>query len=203
MCNGKTDSAKAVQILDAARRLFIDRGFGATNMDALALAAGVSKATIYAHYDSKKALFAATARRECGRLVARMSITKDVAGHRSLEQALTHIAEIFLDILMSPEIAGLSRMVIAESARFPELGQIYYDSAPGQTLASVAEYFAQAQREGRLVACDTHRAADQFLSMLRGDFFIRMLLGRTPSPDEHGPAIAEAVTTIIARYGVV
>lgn len=197
----KSPSKKAEQVLDAAWRLFVEHGFGATNMDALAAAAGVSKATVYAHYESKEALFAATARRECRRAVARMAIGDDVVAHRSLDAALTHIGRAFLDTLLSPEIAGLLRMVIAESTRFPELGQIFYDSAPGQTLASVTCYLDRARREGWLIDCDTHRAAEQFLSLLRGDLHLRILLGQPPDPAERDPAIAEAVTTFIARYG--
>lgn len=196
----KTPSKKAEQVLDAARGLFIEHGYGATNMDALAAAAGVSKATVYAHYESKEALFAATARRECRRAVVRMAIGEDLAEHRSLETALTHIGRAFLDTLMSPEIGGLSRMVIAESRRFPELGEIYYDSAPGQTLSSVETYLDSAQRRGLLIACDTRRAAEQFLSLLRGDLYIRILLGRVPDATERDPTIAEAVNTFVARY---
>lgn len=197
----KPPSRKAEQILDAARRLFLERGFGATNMDALAAAAGVSKATIYAHYQSKEALFAATARRECRRLVVRMAIGDDLVEHRTLDTALTHIGRAFLDALMSPELVGLLRMVIAESTRFPELGQIYYDSAPGQTLASVTCYLDRARREGLLIECDTRRAAEQFLSLLRGDLHIRILLGHPSPVVERDPAIAEAVATFVARYG--
>ncbi|AWN16277.1 Transcriptional regulator, TetR family [Salinisphaera sp. LB1] len=197
----KNPSKKAEQVLDAARRLFVERGFGATNMDALAAAAGVSKATIYAHYDSKEALFAATARRECRRLVVRMAIGEDLVEHRALDTALTHIGRAFLDALMSPEIVGLLRMVIAESTRFPELGQIYYDSAPGQTLTSVTCYLERARREGLLIDCDTRRAAEQFLSLLRGDLHLRILLGHPPPRAERDPAIDEAVATFIARYG--
>ena len=201
MSTCKTPSKKAEQVLDAARRLFVERGFGTTNMDALAAEAGVSKATIYAHYDSKEALFAATARRECRRLVVRMAIGEDLVGHRSLETALSHIGRAFLDTLMSPEIVGLLRMVVAESARFPELGQIFYDSAPGQTLASVTCYLDRARDEGLLIDCDTRRAAEQFLSLLRGDLYIRLLLGQRPRAEERDPAIAEAVATFTARFG--
>ncbi|KEZ78128.1 TetR/AcrR family transcriptional regulator [Salinisphaera hydrothermalis] len=199
----KSPSKKAEQVLDAARRLFVEHGFGATNMDALAAAAGVSKATIYAHYESKEVLFAATARRECRRAVARMAIGDDLVAHRSLEEALTHIGRAFLDTLMSPEIVGLLRMVIAESTRFPELGQIYYDSAPGQTLTSVTCYLDRARRQGWLIDCDTRRAAEQFLSLLRGDLHMRILLGQSPDAAERDPAIAEAVATFTARYATV
>ena len=44
------------QVLDAALKLFAARGIEATSMDAIALASGVSKATIYKHWADKHAL---------------------------------------------------------------------------------------------------------------------------------------------------
>jgi AcrR family transcriptional regulator len=50
-------SAQAhVQVLDAALKLFAAQGIEATSMDAIALASGVSKATIYKHWPDKDAL---------------------------------------------------------------------------------------------------------------------------------------------------
>src|SRR6266498_3564017 len=44
-------------ILDAARRLFLERGYVATSMAAIAAAAGVSHETVYAAFGPKPALF--------------------------------------------------------------------------------------------------------------------------------------------------
>ncbi len=46
-------------IIDAATRLFIDSGYGATAMDAIAEAAGVSRATVFTAVGSKAALLKA------------------------------------------------------------------------------------------------------------------------------------------------
>jgi AcrR family transcriptional regulator len=43
-------------VLEAASRLFAERGIDATSMDAIAAASGVSKATIYKHWADKDAL---------------------------------------------------------------------------------------------------------------------------------------------------
>src|SRR5438067_10651894 len=50
---------KAAAVLRAARRAFLASGFGAVSMDAIAREAGVSKATVYAHFGSKEELFGA------------------------------------------------------------------------------------------------------------------------------------------------
>jgi len=42
-------------IVDAARRLFLERGYGATTMDAIASEAGVAVSTVYAIFKNKRA----------------------------------------------------------------------------------------------------------------------------------------------------
>jgi AcrR family transcriptional regulator len=49
-------AATRVRVIDAATRLFLERGYGATSIDAVAAAAGVSRATIFATVGSKPAL---------------------------------------------------------------------------------------------------------------------------------------------------
>ena len=55
---GKGGSAKVDSVLTAARELFVETGYASTSVDAIAERAGVSKATIYAHFASKEVLFA-------------------------------------------------------------------------------------------------------------------------------------------------
>ncbi len=45
-----TESPKRQLVLDAAASLFMAHGYGAVSMDAVARAAGVSKATLYAYF---------------------------------------------------------------------------------------------------------------------------------------------------------
>lgn len=170
-------------------------------MDALAAVADVSKATVYAYHPSKEALFAATVKRECRRTVTRMTIGEHGVDGRSLEQALIEIGNTFLNILVSPEIAALTRMVVAESRRFPELGHIYYHSGPGQITKSVAKYLERANQRGCVHGCDPWRGADQFLGLLRGDRHIRLLLGQYSEDTSKDDVVREAVALFLGRYG--
>lgn len=61
------------QLLDVACVEFADRGFHATAMDDLALAAGVTKPVFYQHFASKRALFIAVLEDVGGRLLAVLS----------------------------------------------------------------------------------------------------------------------------------
>ncbi len=169
-------NAKANAALDAAQYLFGEHGYGATSMDAVAAKAGVSKATVYAHFNNKQQLFAAMVRRECDRCIQKMAIPDDVHDMQ-LQAALRRIADAFLQVLVMPRILAIFRVVIAEARRFPELGHIFYDSGPGVTFAGVVTYLERAQAQG-LIRTDCPRlAAYQFLGMLRGDLQLRALLG--------------------------
>ena len=70
---GVPAGSKAESILAAAKRAFLAAGFEAVSMDAIAREAGVSKATVYAHFGSKEELFGAVIEGECERYFASFS----------------------------------------------------------------------------------------------------------------------------------
>jgi AcrR family transcriptional regulator len=53
---GEEDGSKRRQILDGARKVFMDLGFDGASMNEIARAAGVSKGTLYLYYPSKEEL---------------------------------------------------------------------------------------------------------------------------------------------------
>src|SRR4051794_41978963 len=61
------------RLIEVATRLFLDRGFDATSLDAVAEAARVSKPTVYARYGDKRGLFTAVFRRANARWLAPLS----------------------------------------------------------------------------------------------------------------------------------
>ena len=112
---------KAATILRAARQAFLASGFGAVSMDAIAREAAVSKATVYAHFNSKEALFGAVvadvAEQHFGGFTALELDPRDI------EASLTTIARRFLDLVLSPEAVALNRILIGEVTRFPALSE--------------------------------------------------------------------------------
>src|SRR3954462_5389281 len=117
---------KPAQILAAAKELFTSQGFGATSMDAIARTANVSKATLYAHFSGKEELFAAMVSNEC-RAQSRLLLAPD-ADDRELTEALREIGRNYVALLLSPPAVAIFRVVVAETARFPDLGRIFFES---------------------------------------------------------------------------
>jgi AcrR family transcriptional regulator len=68
-----TASDRRLAILEAARAAFADGGFHQTSLDAVAERAGVSKALIYEHFDSKRELYLAMLEMHVEELVERVS----------------------------------------------------------------------------------------------------------------------------------
>ncbi len=65
------------RILEAARKLFLERGFEAANLDEVAQRAGVAKGTIYRYFDSKAELYVEVLVWNAESFVERMRLTLD------------------------------------------------------------------------------------------------------------------------------
>src|SRR6195952_4782416 len=83
------ESAKRRQILDGARRVFMDLGFDGASMGEIARAAGVSKGTLYVYFTDKAKLFEAMVEQECA--LQKMSAFKLDPENPDVADALTGI----------------------------------------------------------------------------------------------------------------
>src|SRR3954468_10316797 len=61
---GEEDSSKRRQILDGARKVFLELGFDGASMGEIARSAGVSKGTLYVYFADKNHLFEAIVEEE-------------------------------------------------------------------------------------------------------------------------------------------
>src|SRR5260370_32372292 len=110
------------RILDAARKVFLDRGFEGASIEEIADVARSGKPTIYARFRDKKALFTAAVTRY---VVAKENrLVNFSPSGKSLEQRLANIGETLLQEALTPERSDLLRLAIAEARRFPDLGMI-------------------------------------------------------------------------------
>src|SRR3546814_16501594 len=85
--------------------------------------------------------------------------------------------------MLRPSALALYRLIVAESARFPELGGAIYAVGAGRMLGLLADYLAWESRNGRLSVADPELAAEQFVGMLTGRMQLRALLGVCATPE--------------------
>jgi TetR/AcrR family transcriptional repressor of mexJK operon len=194
------DNAKVRQILAAARKVFMELGYGAASMDAIARQATVSKATLYTYFDGKDALFAALIMAECKHLSGQ--IGQRAFDAPNIREALRNLAEDFNNLLCSDEGLAMYRMVVAEAPRFPELGRIFYNSGPKVMIDRIADLLAVAGTRGLLKIGDARIAALQFISLVRGDSHLTRILGITPAAKKvAADYIDSGVDLFLAGYG--
>jgi TetR/AcrR family transcriptional repressor of mexJK operon len=198
---GQEGSRKRRQMLEAALELFLANGYGAVSMDALARAAGVSKATLYAHFQSKDALFG-TLMTECA-AVGLLTDILDEAPAEDLRAALCAIAERMIRFLLRPRTLAIYRIAIAESARFPELGRAFYASGPRRFRERLAAWIRAQQAAGLVRAADAETAAGHFSALLRCDLFLRatLTLGVPEDASAVERDVSAAVDAWLRAYG--
>lgn len=198
-CSNRS-SAKRAAILDAAQACFLEHGFASTSMDMVAATAGVSKATIYAHFQSKDELFGAIIQRRCDDQAEGLGALS-VDDSLDARTTLTVLAHKLMGMLLQPQVLGIYRVVLAEMPRNAELARIYFDAGPLRGKERLVDIFNALVRRGLLDAPDTWQVMDQFVGMLRSEVYNRALLGLPPSERTSMDAtIAGAVDVIVRAY---
>src|SRR6201993_5596143 len=107
------------RILDAARKVFVERGFEGASIDEIAEAARAGKPTIYARFGDKRALFTEVVTRD---ILSRITEFKsEVPTGATIEERLMSAAVTLLHWGFDSERIALMRLAIAEARRFPDL----------------------------------------------------------------------------------
>ncbi|MFQ5533422.1 MAG: TetR/AcrR family transcriptional regulator [Sphingomonadales bacterium] len=151
-------SAKREAILAAAAELFLEVGYGAASMNQLVERVGGSKSTVYAHFKSKEKLFESVVIKLIGDQTAALSPV-ELAG-MELRQGLELIGRRLLELVLSERHINLSRLVVAEARRFPEIGGIYYRHGPALAYKTLENFLEDHHRAGHIVVDDPRAAAD-------------------------------------------
>jgi AcrR family transcriptional regulator len=178
-------------ILRAAMRLFLDAGYGATTMEAVAAAAGVTKRTLYGRYPQKAALFAAAV----GALIAawRTPFDAALAAEAGLAETLERAGVLMLRAALAPEALALYRLIVAESARFAEIGPGLATAGSNTGIERIALLLT---KHG---VAEPVWAAEQFQRMVIGGPQVRALgLGVPLSEAELGVWVSATVQLFLA-----
>lgn len=136
-----TAMQKRNQILQGALEIFLHQGYEGTSMDRVAAAAGVSKITIYKHFEDKEGLFVAlieqVTSQRFNQVFGTLSLTEDPA------HVLHHIAQKFMQLVSGDEeYVAFLRLIIGESGRFPELAKLFIKALPQKVWHVLSQYFA-------------------------------------------------------------
>jgi len=134
------------RILDAACKVFLDRGFEGATIEEIAEVAHSGKPTIYARFPNKQALFAAAVSRQLTARVVRIGSYPSTG--ITAEQRLASIGVTLVKESLTKEWVGLIRLAIAETRRFPDLGNSICRTAREQGAETMARLLCEVAASG-------------------------------------------------------
>jgi AcrR family transcriptional regulator len=198
---GEEDSSKRRQILDGARKLFLDLGFDAASMGEIARAAGVSKGTLYVYFADKNRLFEAIVEEESleqGKVAFNLDPARDVP------TTLMDFGQAFIEVLCRPGGGSALRTVMAIAERMPDVGRRFYQNVIALTIRRLAGYLEARVAAGDLEIKDCELAAAQFMQMCQATLFQPFIFQAAPAPSaERIARVVESATRMfLAAYRV-
>jgi len=191
--------------MDAARTVFLRKGYDGASMDEVAALAAVSKQTVYKHFADKKRLFTAII---TGDISATETLTHGMVAalpdSEDIEKDLRQFARRHITDVTQPHLIQLRRIIIAEAERFPELAQTWYASGPERAHATLADQFHALARRGLLRVDDPLLAAQHFNWLILSIPLNKAMFhgGDTEfTPNELERYADEGVRVFLAAYG--
>jgi TetR/AcrR family transcriptional regulator, mexJK operon transcriptional repressor len=178
---------KREAIVQAALRLFLRDGFERTSVDAIAAEAGVSKRTVYNHYDDKENLFLSVIGDAYDALISAFGQLidqhlTDVPGDAVEENIIAFACDAALTAARSSDRAAVLRLMMSEAPHFPELRVL--QTRPRGIRWVIAERLTKLAARGLLELPEPEEAADHLFSLTMGSVNNRSLFGAWPLSDE-------------------
>jgi AcrR family transcriptional regulator len=185
---------KAEQILRGALPEFLKHGYARTSMDRVALAAGVSKQTLYSHFGDKDGLFTALVKHiACEEF--RVVWSKPLQGEP--ETVLRDLAYRLLKEVNNCDHLAFCRTIVAESKKRPDLCQIFLANLAQPAIEVLAKYF---QQHPELKAIDPEAIARIFVgSLIHLIFMQEMLHGKEVIPIEEERIVNSLIDLIVRK----
>lgn len=198
------DPDKRRQILEGARRVFINLGFDAASMNDITREAGVSKGTIYVYFANKEELFEALIDEERQSIFGNLYDALE-SGDDDLRETLIRYGIALARKITSPMVLRAQRTVISICERMPELGVRFYERGPKKGHERLVVYLTRAIEAGKLDIPDIDLAAYQFVDLCMARMFRQCLFGyqtKTPTEAEITRIVTAGVDVFLKAYAV-
>jgi AcrR family transcriptional regulator len=196
-----SDPVKRTQILDGAKRCFLDLGFEASSMNDITSESGVSKGTLYVYFEDKSDLFKALIDREKGAVI--QAAKEKLYAEETLPAALQAYGTYVTSRLTSQEVIKAQRMVLGVAERFPDIAARFFNTDTFSPHRVLTEFLDAKVAKGDLLIEDTDFAAMQFLELSMTSIYKRRLFNNRTQPADEveiGQIVASAVAMFLNFY---
>lgn len=180
----------------------MEYGYELTSMDAVSKDAGVSKLTIYSHFESKELLFRRVIERKCEQ--SNMPTRMLELAVLSPREGLRIVGMNFLRLLYGQDALNMFRILQSECLRHPQVAQIFYEAGPLRTMMALSELLESWEAKGLLRIPDARYAVQQYYCLLKGEMHMRLMLNLESHPTEAWMAqhVESSIDLFLAAYAV-
>ncbi|MBD8655084.1 TetR/AcrR family transcriptional regulator [Oxalobacteraceae sp. CFBP 13730] len=185
------------RILDAATTLFLRAGFDATSCDQVVAMAGAGKATLYARYANKDALFSAVVHRA---LEGAVPAAPNVPNAMPVRERLRAVGLHLLQQALTEESVALLRVCLTTAQRLPELSRMVDQSGRDSGVASIVAVLAGPAQDQAAAAT---AVAQRFIDLVIVPQQMRALVGDDREQlDAAAPRRVDEAIDLLARAGL-
>ncbi|SIQ18341.1 transcriptional regulator, TetR family [Rhizobium sp. RU35A] len=168
-----SDDERKTLILKAAESVFEQFGYGDATMEEVARVCGMAKKTVYKFYPDKASLFGALVESHDDIALSEVRSVSPLGDPRG---RLVRMLEELAALVLSPRQITLTRLVIAESIKYPELARRFHRDCVEKTLGHVTQALAQDSALRLPEGVDPRIVADMFVSTVLGTVHLRALM---------------------------
>jgi len=149
----KPKAAGRDRILNVSTDLFLEKGFAATSMSAIAKASDITKASLYYHFAGKEDLFIACVTH--GYATALTALENLVAdGALSCDRKLRAAFDILYETTICSQVGRMSPLIAEVSRAFPKVARSFHSEYVGPQQALLWQIVEDGVAEGTFMAVD-------------------------------------------------
>ncbi|RKG30994.1 TetR/AcrR family transcriptional regulator [Acinetobacter guerrae] len=196
------DLEKRARILEAAKALFLKLGYHGSSMNQIAKDAGVTKLTVYNHFQDKESLFTCAIQETCTECISEQQFC--LTSQSQFQAVFFDACECALKMIYLPEAIKLEHVLLELAAEKSPLAQHFFEASHQPLCDALCEFFTQAASLKFIRQDDPLKQTELTLSLLLGIRHHQVLLGITevPSNEEICNIVSDAIEIFMLKYRV-
>ena len=194
------DLEKRKHIVEAAKMLFLKLGYHGSSMNQIAKEAGVTKLTVYNHFQDKETLFTCAIEETCEESISARPLRLNE--HSNFSDSFYQACELAMNVINLPEAIKLDHLLLELATENNPLAMRFYTASHKRMSDVWFDFFEQATTLKFIQADELEKQMNLILSLLLGVRHHEVLLGirQPPTLDETHQIIKESIDLFMMKY---
>jgi len=171
----RSKAKRRAAIIEVATQTFLENGYEATTMTAIAQRMGGSKGTLWSYFTTKDELLAAVIDYLSSAFQLFMGMILDT--EQDMVVTLTKFCETFIERISRPEAIALQRMVLSQADRSPHVARIFHERGPAVNHRMVANFLGRQMLAGVIPVDSPEEAARMLLDLCTAGYHDMVFYG--------------------------